>query len=364
MSPITSSEPRRRSPTTAQAARRWRATALVILIGAAQLSCRLGVGSKVDYSVRPMAATPIGVKVADASVRFAETFCAVLPHTGSWDPCATYLDATVAAQPPISSAIDLKLKVMIVGGAFSECFEEPGIYIFGPSIEHLKTHGVVFGPPVKIGGTETPEKNAKVIADYLTANDGDYLAIGHSKGAVDLMTAIQHHEIAQRRIKALVSVAGAIGGTRLADMGATLGVFGFSQALRRAGLGGCRIVDKGGIGSLKRSLRYKAMREWKPPPTLRAYSVVAVSPLERTSKPLHTMWKANQLYSIDQDSHIIAEEAVIPGSHYLGVAKGDHWAVALPMSEHPKTKTKVDWNIYPRTALLEAIVRQVAAGVQ
>ena len=69
------------------------------------------------------------------------------------------------------------------------------------------------------------------------------------------------------------------------------------------------------------------------------------------------MWKTNAIYSIDQDSHIIAEEAVIPGSEFLGVANGDHWAVALPMSMFPK----VNWNRFPRTALLEAIIRHVAA---
>jgi hypothetical protein len=338
--------------------------ALVILLGTLQASCRLGVGKNVDYSTRPAAVAPLGTKVADASVRFAETFCAVLPHTGSWDPCKTYLDAEVGPQSPASSPIELPLKVMIVGGAFSECFETPGIHIFGPDIAHLKEHGVAFGPRVPIGGTETPEENGRRIAEYLRAYPGDYLAIGHSKGAVDLMTALQNHAIARQRIKALVSVAGAIGGTRLSDLGSTLGVFGFSQALRRAGLGSCRIVDKGGIASLKRSVRYQAMRAWRPPAGLRAYSLVAASTLERTSRPLHTMWKANRLYSIDQDSHIVAEEAVIPGSEYLGVAKGDHWAVALPMSDHPKTKKKVNWNRFPRTALLEAIVRHVAAGVQ
>jgi hypothetical protein len=76
---------------------------------------------------------------------------------------------------------------------------------------------------------------------------------------------------------------------------------------------------------------------------------------------LDTMWQTNAIHSIDQDSHIIAEEAVIPGSEYLGIARGDHWAVALPMSEHPKTQKKVNKNKYPRDALLEAIVRYVTA---
>jgi hypothetical protein len=336
--------------------------ALAVAIALVHVSCGWTLAKRVDYSVRPMAVAPIGSHITDGSVAFAEAFCAVLPHTdGAWGDCGQYLETRVAPQPPVASRIATSVKVLIVGGAFSECFEKPGIHIFGPSITHLEQHGVVFGPPVNIGGTKTPEKNAQRIADYLEANPGNYLAIGHSKGAVDLMTAIQHHEIARNRIKALVSVAGAIGGTRLSDLGPTLGVIGFGNALWRAGIGGCRIEDQGGIGSLKRSVRYEAMREWNPPATLRTYSLVAVSPLKKTSKPLHTMWKTNAIHSIDQDSHIIAEEAVIPGSEYLGIARGDHWAVALPMSEHPKTQKKVNENKYPRDALLEAIVRYVTA---
>ena len=336
--------------------------ALAVAIALVHVSCGWTLAKRVDYPVRPMMVTPIGSHATDVSVAFAKTFCAVLPHTdGAWGDCGQYLETRVPQQPPVASPITTSLKVMIVGGAFSECFEKPGIYIFGPSIKHLEGHGVVFGPPVNICGTATPEDNARRIAKYLTANPGDYLAIGHSKGAVDLMTAIQHHEIAKKQIKALVSVAGAIGGTRLADLGTTLGVLGFGNALRRAGIGGCRIEDKGGIGSLKRKVRYEAMRNWKPPRTLRTYSLVAVSPREETSKPLRTMWKTNAIYSIDQDSHIIAEEAVIPGSEHLGIVKADHWAVALPMSEHPKTQKKVNKNKYPRDALLEAIVRYVTA---
>ena len=120
-------------------------------------------------------------------------------------------------------------------------------------------------------------------------------------------------------------------------------------------------MDHGGILSLKRDVRYRALRAWNPPATLRTYSLVGVSSLEHTSQPLQTLWKRNQYHSIDQDSHIIAEEGIIPGAEFLGIAKADHWALALPMSEHPLTKDKVDQNLFPRTALLEAIVRYVSA---
>lgn len=313
-----------------------------------------------------MTVVPIGSKVLDRSHAFAETFCATLPHTdeGKWGACGPYLETQVATPVPVSSPIMTPLKVMLVGGAFSECFENKALFVYGTSLEHMKGHGVVFGPLLSIGGTATPEANAIRIAKYLEDNRGDYIAIGHSKGAVDLMAAVQHHEIARSSIKALVSVAGAIGGSRLADLGVSFGILGFRDAVFRSGLGNCDIVDHGGIGSLRRDVRYTALRQWKPPDTLRTYSVVAVSSYAKTSRPLHTMWRLNSSYSIDQDSHIIAEEAIIPGSELLGIANGDHWAVALPMSEHPLTQKKVDQNPFPRTALLEAIVRFVTTAAE
>jgi hypothetical protein len=232
---------------------------------------------------------------------------------------------------------------MIVGGAFTHCFEKEGVFAFGKSIHHLTGHGVAFGR----------------IAAYLEANPGEYIAIGHSKGAVDLMTAIQIHDVARQSIKVLISIAGAIGGTRLSDRGAFLGEFGFHYVVHQSGLGHCEIKDNGGIGSLRRDVRYRALRAWHPPGTLRTYSLVAVSSKQKTSGPLQLLWKQNAIYSIDQDSHIIAEEAVIPGSAFLGIAKGDHWAVALPMSEHPDASRRVNHNPFPRTALLEALIRYV-----
>ena len=61
---------------------------------------------------------------------------------------------------------------------------------------------------------------------------------------------------------------------------------------------------------------------------------------------------------------MVAEEAIIPGARFLGVARGDHWALALPFSEHPNPDVvkRVDKNRFPRAALLEAIVRFVDSG--
>jgi hypothetical protein len=94
---------------------------------------------------------------------------------------------------------------------------------------------------------------------------------------------------------------------------------------------------------------------------LRKVGGLEKSPFETTSKVLQNSWKQLSAYSIDQDSQVIRDEAAVPGGASLGTALGDHWAVALPFSEahNPIFDAAVDRNVFPRTALLEAMVRFV-----
>ena len=65
------------------------------------------------------------------------------------------------------------------------------------------------------------------------------------------MVALQNHKEARENIAALVSVAGAIGGSRLIDFGKDTTIIGFRNAVRDGSLGDCRIEDHGGIDSMR-----------------------------------------------------------------------------------------------------------------
>ena len=58
---------------------------------------------------------------------------------------------------------------------------------------------------------------------------------------------------------------------------------------------------------------------------------------------------------------VTRQDAIVPGSTYLGVAKGDHFAVALPFdkSSDATIKTGMDKTKYPRGALIESLLRFV-----
>ena len=317
--------------------RRRRGPALAGCVGLLMLleACGFGLVPKVKYRLPGAVTVPIGARVTDASVAFAKTFCATLTHLdpthAEWGSCARYLEPPASEQPAAVDPIPTDLGIIIVGGAFSHCFEAKGLFAFGPARSHLSAplpggHALSV-EPIKIGGVATPEANAAAIDAYLASHPGDYIAIGHSKGAVDLMPSVQKYSTekyphARAQIKALVSIAGAISGTRLAELSEDLTIFGFKRAVRRSGLGNCDIEEEGGIRSLRRDVRHKFLRSWEPPVDLKTYSIVGVANRGDTSSVLHTMWDRLELYSRDQDSHVIAEEAIIPGAQVPRCGEG------------------------------------------
>jgi hypothetical protein len=347
---------------------RTAATALTCVSLLIVCACSLRVGPQVTYHLPGIVTAPFGFQATDRSIDFGRVFCATLTHLdpshADWGQCQDYLHARVTEQPPPTDDIPAGWRVLIVGGIFSHCFEEQRVYAFEQGRQHLEMAHRIPTHLLTVGSVDAPERNAEQIAAYLKDHPGKYIAVGHSKGAVDLMVALHNHKVVRDNVAALVSVAGAISGSRLIDFGEKVTIAGFRKAVRESGLGNCRIEEAGGIDSMRRDKRNAFLRTWRPDPSLRTYSLVGVVEKKETSKPLHTMWELQSLYSIDQDSQMVAEEAIIPGATFLGAARGDHWALALPFSEHPNPdiRKKVDKNPFPRTALLEAIVRYVTSG--
>jgi hypothetical protein len=303
--------------------------------------------------------------VSDSTQPFATTFCATLTHidpsNSTWGACSQYLETTIQHQPAATEKIPTDLGVLVIGGLFSDCFENHSVSLFSDARKHLESvHGIATDV-VPVGGEATPEVNAATINRYLHDHPGNYIAVGHSKGAVDLMFALQAYDSARAQIKAFVSVAGAIYGSRLVDLGKPLVIAGFEQAFRDTGLGDCAITDHGAVDSLRRDRRYAFNRAWSPPKGLQILSIVGVVDKCETSGALQEARHRLELYSQDQDSQVIAEEAMVPGAQFLGVARGDHWALAVPLAQPSDAHVHkgIEKNVYPRAALLEAIVRYV-----
>jgi hypothetical protein len=79
------------------------------------------------------------------------------------------------------------------------------------------------------------------------------------------------------------------------------------------------------------------------------------------SAALVPAWKLLLKHDRRNDGQLLARAALIPGSTLLGYLNADHWSAAIDVeSVHPILGARPDPAPFPRTALLEAILLQVA----
>ncbi len=339
------------------------------------LAAMAGVGScgrprPVTYRLPQLAALPIAAKaVTDARKPFADMFCGVLPHVpgGPWEACTRYLHLAEKPGSVTVGADDSFLdgyKVLLVGGIFSRCLD---VEVYQDAKEHLRGKHMADVEHFPVLGNAHSEVNAALIKDRILADTSSrpYIVVGHSKGGVDLMEALVHHPSIRPRVKALVAVASPVGGSRLVD-GVPERLKELSQRFPR--IRTCELGDGRGYQSLERPTRQRFFENHLAAVNgLRSYSVSAVASREDTSRVLRPLWDYHAPFSIDQDTHVVADDAVVPGSTLLAQANGDHWAVASPveLSANEWLRTRADRNrYYPRVALLEAVLRYIVRDLQ
>jgi len=185
--------------------------------------------------------------------------------------------------------------------------------------------------------------------------------VGYSKGGPDVQTALAKHAGVKDLVAAFITVAGASGGSPLADALP-------SQVDRWAGMvkfGNCQGDLSTGYKSLRTDIR-RAFLQAYPDPLVPTYSLAAISDLSNTSKALQKGWQLMQTFANAHDGQLSRESATVPGAKFLGAAKADHLAVALPFdkSTSQEIRSAMDKARYPRAALLEALVRFVMQDLQ
>jgi len=228
-----------------------------------------------------------------------------------------------------------------------------------------RQHVQQFGYELKllqVDALSSTSKNAHQIRDAIMEMktekaERNLVLIGYSKGAPDVLEAVVSYPEIRPRIAAVISVAGAIGGSPIANDATQ------SQAelLRHWPGAQCGTGDGGAIESLRPIVRKKWLAKHSLPRDFPYYSLVTYPKPERISSVLKSSYE--KLSSIDarNDSQLLFYDQVIPGSELLGYVNADHWAVSVPIARsHPIIgSTFVDQNDYPREALLEAMLRFV-----
>lgn len=300
--------------------------------------------------------------VEDGRARFREMFCTLL-STASSDQadvdCDRYL-VRLADEPPAPRPAqplprhDPHLRILFVPGAFGECFADIAPP-YPEAVARLSQLGYMFDA-LPVSGRSGTTHNATLIAQALVAepnlDDHRLVLVGYSKGISDILEFLVDFPDTAKRVDAVVSIAGTVNGSPVAD--AYAGAYGMVSGID---LAACDSGDRGVVDSLRVGPRMNWLAHHRLPADIRYFSLAAIARQEDIGRLMYVTKKRLARSEPLHDGQVPFFHQIVPGSTLLGYAYGDHWAVALPLQEKwPYWAGNSAGSQFPRAELLEAIV--------
>jgi hypothetical protein len=306
---------------------------------------------------------------ADARARFREIACAVMAYRSEGSAaaasCSDVLrsldDEPAGTGAPVDlSASQRAVTAVYVAGLWSDCAGGPERATSAIK-DYLARAGYHF-VPVRVSGVASTAFNARRIRDALlrVAADGrdrHLVIIAHSKGVADALEALVRYPEAREHVAALISVAGAVGGSPLADP-PPVALLQLASLLPGVA---CREGDAQAIASLRRETRRAWMAGNPLPREVRYYTLVAMPEPARVSLGLRLPYELLGGTAPGNDGNLLVSDQLVPGSTLLSYLNADHWAAGIDMSASPESAVRavsgVGW--FPRPQVFEAALRFV-----
>lgn len=330
---------------------------------------------------QPLARTALADRRAD----FATLFARELAQAGDTAGVARWLRlpaAQAAAQPghtPPPGALH-GISVLIAPGLFSDCVASQALP-FSDGVARTAASNYVQGydgyadlglhsiRAIPLWGRASTDENGALLADALRREAQDdsvrtIILIGYSKGVADALqalTLLQGQHQLPAKLRALVSVAGTVNGTVLADRHRGLydALAGLFSPLE------CTPSRGGEVDSLGKTERLAWLAAHALPPSVRLYSAVASTDAHRVAPGLAPTYRQLAALGDRNDGQMLVQDAILPGSQVLAEVQSDHWNFVLPLERSPSAlvRAAASDQPYPRQALLRALVRFVAADL-
>ncbi len=321
---------------------------------------------------------PLGMQPAhDARPAFRNLLGAVVKQRHDRYPDERQLDGILhdlGEAPPATTPVALSdapsnLAVIIVSGVLWECVSDVALpFGRGKSVDVATEYDYLLPryatiDVVHVRGIASSEHNSKIVEEAIRKHKdaANVIVVAYSKGVPDTLEALRRMgSETPRNLRALVSVAGVVSGSPLADW---LNRYRHFLALLPTP-SECSHVNENFLKSISRDrcLHWLSKYWSSMPQGVRYYSLVTFT------KPKQMHWFLRLLYAKlaevepRNDSHMLIHDQVLPGADLLGYVKSDHWAVALPFNR--SSGSFWQWllrnhNAFPREVLFEAILRFV-----
>lgn len=298
----------------------------------------------------------------DGRQRFREIFCGLLPAADpaqARNECERYLVRLSDEQPvpdtpqPLPSH-DPRLRILFVPGAFGECVADAAPP-YPEAMAHLSELGYVIRVAA-VSSRSGTTYNAALIAEAIAAEpeaaDEKLVLIGYSKGTADILEFLVQYPARAQRVDAVVSIAGAVNGTPLAD--AYADVYGMLAGID---LAHCAAGDRDVLNSLRQGSRMAWLASHRLPAHVRYFSLGALAREDDIARLMYLAKRRLRRAEPLHDGQIPTYDQIIPASTVLGYAYADHWAVALPLQQRwPYWAGNRAGSTFPRKALFEAVV--------